>query len=208
MPSRSGADDDEVRIRDLWSFGRVAPLLIAAGCAIEADAESPVVAGTAAPAVTGGDGRGPSEPSAVDHPAGADSGEEPWTVVAVIDGDTIRVTRAGEEATVRLAGINAPESGECFYAEATDALRFAIGSSAVRLERDVSDVDRFGRWLRFVESPEGVDLGGELVAAGYARSHRYEPDTSRNAVYDDSQAAAQEGGVGLWADDACAPANE
>jgi micrococcal nuclease len=193
MPSRSGADDDEVRIRDLWSLGWVVPLSIVAGCAIEADAEAPVVAGTAAA----------SEPSAVTEPTDLDTGEELWTVVDVIDGDTIRVTAAGHEATVRLIGINAPESGECFYAEATDALQFAVGSSGVRLERDVSDVDRFGRWLRFVESSDGVDVGGELVAAGYARSQWYEPDTSRNELYDQSQAAAQESGVGLWAADAC-----
>ena len=193
MSARLRADDHEVRLRHVCRLGRVAPLLLAAGCAVPADAESPVVAGTAAPSVTS-----PAEPA-----AGDDTAAHVWTVVDVIDGDTIRVAGDSGEMTVRLIGVNAPETGECFYEEATDALRFAIGSGGVVLERDVSEVDQFDRWLRFVETPDGVDIGGELVAAGYARSHWYEPDTSRNRGYDELQSAAQEAGAGLWADDAC-----
>jgi endonuclease YncB( thermonuclease family) len=193
MSTDLGADDDEVRMRRMWRLGRVAPLLVAAGCAVPAEAESPVVAGTAAPSPTSPESR----------PADDDLATQLWTVVEVVDGDTIRVAGDSGEATVRLVGVDAPERDECFHEEATDALRFAIGSAGVRLERDVSDVDQFGRWLRFVETPDGIDIGGELVAAGYSRSHWYEPDTSRNAAYDGRQSAARNAGAGLWADDAC-----
>jgi endonuclease YncB( thermonuclease family) len=177
-------------VRRAWKSSWIAPLLVTAGCAIEADAGSAVVAGTAEPLATVADRAAPD-------------GDGLWTVVAVIDGDTIRVSDAGGEHTVRLIGIDAPERGECFYEEATDALRFALGSEGVRLQRDRSDVDRFDRWLRFVESPSGVDIGGELVAAGYARSRRYEPDTGRNGVYDELQSEAQDAQIGLWATDTC-----
>jgi endonuclease YncB( thermonuclease family) len=190
MSARLRADDHEVRVRRAWKSSWIAPLLVTAGCAIEADAGSAVVAGTAEPLATVADRAAPD-------------GDGLWTVVAVIDGDTIRVSDAGGEHTVRLIGIDAPERGECFYEEATDALRFALGSEGVRLQRDRSDVDRFDRWLRFVESPSGVDIGGELVAAGYARSRRYEPDTGRNGVYDELQSEAQDAQIGLWATDTC-----
>jgi micrococcal nuclease len=204
MSHRHRADDHGVLVRDVWRLVGATPLLIVSGCALEADAQSPVVAGTAAPSVTSADGSRRPGTSDVDEPATHPStADDLWTVVEVVDGDTIRVTGRSGEATVRLVGVNAPEVGECFYDEATAALRFTIGSGGVRLERDVSDVDQFDRWLRFVESPEGVDIGGELVAAGYVRSHWYEPDTSRNVKYDDLQSAAQDEGAGFWATDAC-----
>ena len=104
---------------------------------------------------------------------------------------------------MRLVGINAPEVGECFYDQATTALRFIVGSRPVRLVRDRSDVDQYGRLLRYVELADEVDVGRELVRAGFARSQRFEPDTSRSGEYDALQAAAQAAGSGLWAPTAC-----
>lgn len=187
------------------------------GCAAETGADAAVVAGTALPS-----GSDPLEAPLVGEPAGTPAAPaspdeastagtsapagDLWRVDEVIDGDTIRVSGPDGEVTVRLIGMNAPEEGECFHDEATAALRFALGSEGVRLTRDVSDVDRYGRWLRYVETAAGDDVGAGLVAAGYARSHHYEPDTARNATYDDLQADAQRRGAGLWAPDACGPA--
>ena len=126
-----------------------------------------------------------------------------WTVVEVVDGDTIRVEGPDGAATVRLIGINSPEIGECFYEQAANGLRFFTDVEGVRLVRDVSDTDQYDRLLRFVESPDGVDIGAELVEAGFAVSRRYEPDTARNDTYDRLQAAAQADGRGIWAADAC-----
>ena len=126
-----------------------------------------------------------------------------WTTVEVIDGDTLRVVGPDGQHTVRLIGINAPEQGECFYDEASAALQFALGDRDLRLVTDVSDVDRYGRSLRYVELADGTDVGAELVEGGYARSHHYEPDVSRNGLYDELQETAEQGGVGLWAADAC-----
>ena len=111
-------------------------------------------------------------------------GGDVWTVTKVVDGDTIDVANETDEATVRLIGINAPEVGECFYDQATTALRFIVGSRPVRLVRDQSDVDQYGRLLRYVELTEGVDVGRELVRAGFARSQRFEPDTSRSGEWE------------------------
>src|SRR5689334_14898772 len=79
----------------------------------------------------------------------------PWTVTEVVDGDTIHVATDGITDTVRLVGINAPEHGECWSDEATDALRGFLGSGPVGLERDVTDRDQYGRLLRYVATPSG-----------------------------------------------------
>lgn len=134
------------------------------------------------------------------------SGDSLWTVIEVVDGDTLRVDGPDGEQTVRVIGINAPERGECFYDEAAAALRFSIGDRELRLVPDVSEVDQYGRLLRFVELADGTDVGAELVEGGYARSHHYEPDVSRTGEYDQLQTAAEQANAGLWAPDACGEA--
>ena len=54
--------------------------------------------------------------------------DEPWIVTEVIDGDTLEVARDATIVTVRLIGINTPESGECWSDEATDALTDLVGT--------------------------------------------------------------------------------
>jgi len=107
--------------------------------------------------------------------------------------------------TVRLIGVNAPEDGECLADEAAAALR-ELAAGPVVLLSDETDIDQYGRALRYVETPEGLDVGGELVRRGLAISRRYEPDTGRNDLYDALQADAVAAGVGTWAPDACGPA--
>ncbi len=101
-----------------------------------------------------------------------------------------------------LIGINTPESGECFGQEATEALAGLVAGEELVLVEDRSDVDQFGRALRYVETTEGVDVGAELVAGGFAIARRYPPDDARADVYADLQREAQTG-RGLWASDAC-----
>ena len=148
-------------------------------------------------------GTAPIAPIASDLPTGSRADDALWETVEVIDGDTIRVRGPDGEQTVRMIGINAPERGECFYDDASAALRFSLGDRDLRLVRDVSEVDQYGRLLRYVELPDGTDVGAQLVQGGFARSHHYEPDVSRNSEYDELQSAAEATGTGLWAADAC-----
>ena len=123
----------------------------------------------------------------------------------VVDGDTLDVAGPGGESTVRIVGINTPEIDECLYEEATDALAELVEGEDLVLVSDESDVDQFGRALRYVELTDGTDVGAELVADGLALARRYEPDTARHGRYEDLQRSAREAGVGLWAPDACGP---
>ena len=89
-----------------------------------------------------------------------------WTVVRVVDGDTIVAQRAcGCESRVRLLCIDAPERGQPGYAEAAELLRSLIDGHPIRLEGDPGhgDADCWGRLLRYVWA------GGRLVNAEMVR---------------------------------------
>ena len=126
-----------------------------------------------------------------------------WTITSVIDGDTIDVAGPEGALTVRLIGINTPESNECWADEATAALSALVAGEPLTLVRDSSDTDQYGRALRYVETAGGVDVGAALVESGHAISRRYEPDTARSDRYDTLQAQASDAGLGQWAADAC-----
>jgi len=144
--------------------------------------------------VTASDDANPASP-------GPDGGL--WRATDVVDGDTLYVVGPGGELTVRVLGINTPESGECFSDEAADALEELVAGTDLVLVVDRSDVDQYGRSLRYVETADGLDVGAALVAGGYAISRRYEPDVARDALYSDLQGVARTQQVGLWAPDAC-----
>ena len=80
------------------------------------------------------------------------------TVVRVIDGDTLRVRAHGKEYTVRLAGVDTPETKhptkavEHFGAEASAYTQAALEGQQIELEQDRTGAtrDRYGRLLRYV----------------------------------------------------------
>jgi micrococcal nuclease len=116
----------------------------------------------------------------------------------VIDGDTVII--AGGER-VRYIGIDTPEMGsnpEAFAREATDANRALVEGKAVRLERDVSETDRYGRLLRYVWVG-GTMVNVELVRRGLAEAKAYPPDTRYQPLLDAAQFEARVAGRRMWA---------
>ena len=87
-----------------------------------------------------------------------------FVVTAVVDGDTVDLDN-GER--VRLVGIDTPETGACGAAEASAALSAMVLGRPVVLEPSDEDRDSYGRLLRYVVA-DGVDAGGQLLAAGLA----------------------------------------
>lgn len=89
-------------------------------------------------------------------------------VTDVIDGDTIDTT----VGRIRVIGIDTPERGECNFGPATSLLKRLIAESGNQVvligASDKDDTDRYGRLLRYIDSPSGLDFGRELIAAGYA----------------------------------------
>jgi micrococcal nuclease len=89
-------------------------------------------------------------------------------VYRVFDGDTISI-KGGEK--VRLLGIDTPEIGEPFSAEAKRFTRDLVQYQTVRLEFDVRERDTYDRLLAFVyvETDNGwVMVNAELVRSKYS----------------------------------------
>lgn len=133
----------------------------------------------------------------------------PGTITSVVDGDTVRVQLdAGPIVTVRLTGIDTPETKhpskpvQCFGVEASakTAELLPIGS-AVGLERDVQDQDRYGRTLAYVWR-DGVMVNEQLVAEGYALTLTIPPNVKYAETFAAAAQTARDGGLGLWS--ACA----
>jgi micrococcal nuclease len=124
------------------------------------------------------------------------------TVVRVVDGDTIEVRIGLGQARVRLVSVDTPEvrdPAECFGEEASERTRELLRpGTKVRLERDVTDRDRFGRLLRYVFLPDGRLLSAVLVAEGYAEVVFYPPDRRHLEALMETEQIAREQGRGLW----------
>jgi micrococcal nuclease len=121
-------------------------------------------------------------------------------VTRVIDGDTIVIE--GDQR-VRYIGIDTPEvypKLEAFGEEARQANRRLVEGKLVRLERDVSNTDRYGRLLRHVFVDGGTFVSAELVRQGLAEVRAYPPDLKYQAVLEKLQQEAQADGLGLWTD--------
>ena len=123
-----------------------------------------------------------------------------FRVERVIDGDTIEIVD-GER--VRYIGMDTPESVtpgksvECYGKEASEENRRLVEGKAVRLEKDTSDRDQYGRLLRYVYVGDTfVNL--QLVAQGYARTDAYPPDIRYQDRITAAKDAAKSAGLGLW----------
>ena len=115
-------------------------------------------------------------------------------VVEVTDGDTYDVRRsAGGEVTIRLHGVDAPESAQPFGREATRVARQYVGGKNVRVS--VEDIGAYGRAVASIEV-QGGDLGAMLIRDGLAWWYeRYAPGATE---YQRLQRQARSAGRGLW----------
>jgi endonuclease YncB( thermonuclease family) len=116
-------------------------------------------------------------------------------VTRVIDGDTIDVEMNGVGYRVRYIGVNTPESDEVCYQQATDANSTLVSGKTVTLVKDVSNVDQFGRLLRYVYAGS-VFVNAELVRGGWAENAEYPPDTAHAAEFRDMEAHARTAHLG------------
>lgn len=115
------------------------------------------------------------------------------TVKRVIDGDTVEMANGDR---VRLLGIDSPEKGQMFYDESIDELRKLEGKS-VSLERDVSDRDKYGRYLRYVYLGDYF-VNVELVKNGFASVFIMHPNNRHQSKLLDAESTAREYGRGIW----------
>jgi micrococcal nuclease len=125
-------------------------------------------------------------------------------VVHVVDGDTIVVDDHGRSETVRLLGVDTPETVDpdepvqCYGPEASAYTKAALTDRVVRLETDVETRDRYGRLLAYV-LVDGHRFNDDLLRRGYARLLVIPPNGVHARMMLDEELAARRAGVGLWA---------
>ena len=129
------------------------------------------------------------------------------TVTRVVDGDTVKVRLAtGASTTVRLLGIDAPESVapatpvECGGEEASAFLTRLVEGRDVLLTTDPSQdrTDRFGRLLAYVDAG-ATDVGLAVVRAGHGEVFVFQQRPfARLAVYQQAEAEASGASRGVW----------
>jgi len=121
-------------------------------------------------------------------------------VKRVIDGDTIELV-TGQK--VRYIGIDTPETVDprttvqCFGKEASAKNKELVEGKTVRLEKDVSETDKYGRLLRYVYVDDLL-VNEVLVKEGYAFSSTYPPDVKYQDLFIEAERQAREANVGLW----------
>ncbi len=126
--------------------------------------------------------------------------EATYLVTRVIDGDTIEI-EGGQR--VRYIGIDTPEtvdprkSVQCYGQEASNKNKELVSGKRVRLEKDISNTDKYGRLLRYIYIGDEF-INNTLVLQGYAVSSSYPPDVKYQDIFRKSQQEAIDGNRGLW----------
>jgi micrococcal nuclease len=131
---------------------------------------------------------------------------EVYRVEKVIDGDTIAVVKDGIKETIRLIGINTPESVdprrpvECFGVEASNKAKELLTGRNVYLEEDPTQGtrDKYNRALRYVRREDGLFYNLWIIQNGYAYEYTYDTSYKYQAEFKRAQSDAQAKGVGLW----------
>jgi len=117
-------------------------------------------------------------------------------VTRVIDGDTI-VIDTGQH--IRYIGMNTPEleTNDCFATQAAEINKTLVLGKEVRLEKDTSEVDKYGRLLRYVYIGNEM-INDDLVKDGSARVETVPPDIKYKQEFINSEKYAKENKLGFW----------
>lgn len=135
-------------------------------------------------------------------------------VIRVVDGDTIKVDLGGTQETVRLIGVDTPETVkpnhpiEPYGKEASSFTRTQLEGKTVFLEKDAQERDRYGRLLAYVWTAPPVEVSDQeirvkmfnarLLADGYAQLLTVPPNVRYVEYFTSYQKEAREGKKGLW----------
>ena len=151
--------------------------------------------------------------------AGQSIGEQKADILLkVVDGDTLKIEHQGRIESLRLIGIDTPESRINKKAQ-KDAARsgedikkiISLGQEAtryvkilvkpgdpLRVEFDRQIRDKYGRLLGYVYLPSGKMLNEEIVKAGYANLMTYPPNVKYEEKFLRAYREARENNRGLW----------
>ncbi|MCU6792546.1 thermonuclease family protein [Paenibacillus sp. WQ 127069] len=124
-------------------------------------------------------------------------------VTRVIDGDTFEVSINGKKETVRMILVDTPETKkpntpiQPFGEEASAFTKATLEGKDVKLERDVSERDKYKRLLYYVYLGDKM-FNEILLEKGLARVATFPPDVKYVDQFRAIQKIAQEAKLGIW----------
>ncbi len=124
-------------------------------------------------------------------------------VVRIVDGDTLKVELNGKEETVRLIGVDTPETVhptkgvEPYGKEASDYTKLRLEGQEVKLEFDVQERDQYGRTLVYVWFGSEM-FNKTLLIEGYAQIATFPPNVRYVEDFKKLQEQSREAKKGMW----------
>jgi micrococcal nuclease len=137
-------------------------------------------------------------------------------VARVVDGDTLRLS---DGRKVRLIGVDTPE---VHYSEkllrdskrthkdvdvirslgrrSADFTRRLCEGKAIKIEKDITKLDRYGRILGYVYLEDGIFVNAEIIKEGYGQVMTIPPNVKYSEYFYNLQREARNKRIGLWAD--------
>lgn len=135
--------------------------------------------------------------------------EDYWhQVTQVVDGDTVKARIDGQEQSIRIIGIDAPESTtqkECYGPESSAKAKEFLGGKWIKIKADKTqdDKDKYGRLLRYVYFDQGTDFAKRMIEEGHAYEYTYSVAYKNQALYKSMQDSAKGASRGLWSAETC-----
>jgi micrococcal nuclease len=129
-----------------------------------------------------------------------------YLVHHIIDGDTIELVNGKK---VRYTGIDTPETRkrvgrdwvedpEEYAISAKNFNEELVAANNVRLEFDESAKDKYGRWLAYVYTDNGMMANEELLREGLATVYTFPPNTKYYKRFLEAQEEAKNNKRGMW----------
>jgi len=134
-----------------------------------------------------------------------------YSVTQVVDGDTIKINLNGTVVTLRLIGMDTPETVDprkpvqCFGKEASNKAKELLSGKKVRIEKDSTqgDLDKYGRMLAYVYREDGLFYNKYMIEQGYAHEYTYNTPYKYQIDFKAAQKSAQDNQRGLWSSNTC-----
>ncbi|MEF2175772.1 MAG: thermonuclease family protein, partial [Candidatus Absconditabacteria bacterium] len=110
--------------------------------------------------------------------------EGPFEVTKVVDGDTINIKYNNENVSIRLIGIDAPESSttrygylQCWGKESTVQLKSLLENKNIYIEFDETqgNRDKYGRLLAYIRL-DGININYYQIEKGNSSEYTYKKD--------------------------------
>ena len=136
-----------------------------------------------------------------------------YPVTQVVDGDTIKVLMNNQTETIRLIGLDTPETVDprkavqCFGQEASNKAKELLTGKMVTLEADSTqgERDKYDRLLRYAFLEDGTLFNKLMISEGYAHEYTYGSNPYKyQADFQAAEVEARENNRGLWSAETCA----